>query len=52
MKEKLLNGMASHPKLAALSIGLVLAMAVGTATGMFDHSYSAQAVFYPERAGP
>jgi hypothetical protein len=49
IKQKLLNTIAAHPKLFALSIGLALTMAVGTATGMLDHSHSAQAVFYPER---
>ena len=49
IKQKLLIAIAAHPKLFALSVGLVLTMAVATATGILDHSHSAQAVFYPER---
>jgi hypothetical protein len=48
INEKFLNTIAAHPKLAAISIGLALTMAVGTATGTLDHSHSAQAIFYPE----
>jgi hypothetical protein len=36
VKQKLLNTIAAHPKLAALVIGLAIAMAVGTAIGMLD----------------
>jgi hypothetical protein len=51
IKQKLLNSVSEHPKLAALGIGLALTIAVGTTIGMFEHSHFAAAkafVFYPE----
>ena len=36
IKQKLLNAIAAHSKLAALGIGLAITMAVGTAIGMLD----------------
>jgi hypothetical protein len=42
IKQKLLNELAAHPKLAAFGISLALTMAVGIAIGMFDvHSVAA-----------
>ena len=43
IKQKLLNAISAHPKLAAFGIGLAITMAVGTAIGMFDHSHMALA---------
>jgi hypothetical protein len=36
IKQKLLNAIAAHPKLAAFGIALAITMAVGTAIGMSD----------------
>jgi hypothetical protein len=36
IKQKLLNAISAHPKLAAFAIGLAITMAVGTAIGMLD----------------
>ena len=36
IKQKLLNAISAHPKLAALGIGLAITMAVGTAIGMVE----------------
>jgi len=42
-KQKLLNSISAHPKLAAFGIGLALTMAIGTAIGMVDHQHLAYA---------
>jgi hypothetical protein len=36
IKQKLLNAISAHPKLAAFGIGLALTMAVGTAIGIVE----------------
>ena len=36
IKQKLLNAISAHPKLAAFGIGLALTMAIETAIGMLD----------------
>jgi hypothetical protein len=36
IKQKLLNAISAHPKLAAFGIGLALTMAIGTAIGKLD----------------
>ena len=41
IKQKLLNAVAAHPKLAVFGIGLAITMAVGAAVGMLDHSHMA-----------
>ena len=41
IKQKLLNGISAHQKLAAFAIGLAITMAVGAAVGMLDHSHMA-----------
>jgi len=44
IKQKLLNAVSAHPKLATLSIGLALTLAIGTVmSGMLavDHSHLA-----------
>lgn len=44
IKQKLLNAISAHPKLAALSIGLTLTMALGISLGMIEvHTASALA---------
>ena len=43
IKQKLLNAISAHPKLAAFGIGLAITMAVGAAVGMLDHSHIAYA---------
>lgn len=48
LKQKLLDIMEGHPKLVVFITGLGLTIAIGTAVGMFDHSHSVQAIFYPE----
>jgi hypothetical protein len=37
IKQKLLNTLSAHPKLAALAIGLALTLSIGTAIGTFDY---------------
>jgi hypothetical protein len=46
IKQKLLNAISAHPKLAAVGIGLALTMVVGTAIGMFDQQHLAFAFFH------
>jgi hypothetical protein len=41
IKQKLLNAISAHPKLAAFGIGLAITMAVGAAIGMLDHNHMA-----------
>jgi hypothetical protein len=36
LKQKLLNAISAHPKLATFGIGLAMTMAVGTAIGMVE----------------
>jgi hypothetical protein len=36
IKQKLLNAIAAHPKLATLGIGLAITMTIGIAVGMLD----------------
>jgi hypothetical protein len=43
IKQKILNAIATHPKLATFAIGLAITMAVGAAIGMLDHSHMALA---------
>lgn len=43
IKQKLLNAISAHPKLATLGIGLAITLAIGTAIGMVDHSHMAYA---------
>jgi hypothetical protein len=45
IKQKLLNAISAHPKLAAFGIGLAITMAVGAAIGMLDHSHMAFASY-------
>jgi hypothetical protein len=35
-KQRLLNAISAHPKLAAFGIGLAITMAIGATVGMFD----------------
>ena len=44
IKQKLLNAISAHPKLAALGVGLAITMAIGTAIGMLDQQHLAFAV--------
>lgn len=37
LKDKIINTIASHPKLVTFGIGLAITFAIGTAIGMFDH---------------
>lgn len=39
IKQKFLNAVSPHPKLAAFAIGLAITMAVETAIGMIDNSH-------------
>ena len=39
IKQKVLNTVSAKPKLVALSIGIVVTMAIGTAIGMLDHHH-------------
>jgi hypothetical protein len=41
IKQKLLNAISAHPKLAAFGIGLAITMAVGAAIGMTDNHHLA-----------
>lgn len=41
IKQKLLNAIFTHPKLATFAIGLAITMAIGTVLGMLDHSHTA-----------
>lgn len=43
IKQKILNAVSAHPKLATFAIGLAVTMAVGAAIGMADHSHMAYA---------
>ncbi|WP_458718824.1 hypothetical protein [Candidatus Nitrosocosmicus sp. R] len=43
-KQKLLNVLLVHPKLAVFAIGLAITMAVGTAIGTLDHNHLASAI--------
>jgi hypothetical protein len=43
IKQKLLNAILAHPKLAVFGIGLAITMAIGTAVGMVDHQHLAYA---------
>jgi hypothetical protein len=45
IKQKLLNAIAVHPKLAAFGIALAITMAVGTAIGMFEVHTAAARLF-------
>ena len=49
MKQKLLNAISAHPKLAAFAIGLAITMAVRAAIGMLDHSHLAFANHYHQQ---
>jgi len=44
LKEKLLNSITIHPKLATLGIGLAITFVIGTAIGMVDHSQQVFAI--------
>jgi hypothetical protein len=45
LKQKVVNAISAHPKLATFAIGLAITMAVGTALGMLDHQQLAFANF-------
>jgi hypothetical protein len=38
LKEKILNTITTHPKIAIFGIGLAITFVIGTAIGMVDHS--------------
>ena len=44
LKEKLLNSITIHPKIATLGIGLAITFVIGTAIGMVDHSQQVFAI--------
>ena len=47
-KQKILNTIASHPRLVTLGIGFAITLAVGTVLGMTDvHSHTALAMPTP-----
>jgi hypothetical protein len=46
IKQKLLNAISAHPKLAAFAIGLAITMAIGTAIGVVE-AQQAYAVAFP-----
>jgi hypothetical protein len=47
-KQKILNTIASHPRLITLGIGFAITLAVGTVLGMTDvHSHTALAQLNP-----
>lgn len=47
LRQKILNRMASHPRLATLGIGLAITLAVGAVLGMVDgHSHTALATIH------
>jgi hypothetical protein len=41
LRQKLIDLMTAHPKLATFAIGLAITMAVGTAIGMVDNQHLA-----------
>jgi len=41
LKDKIINAITAHPKIATLGIGFAITFAIGTTIGMFDHNVSA-----------
>jgi hypothetical protein len=44
IKQRLLNAISAHPKLAALGIGLAITMTVATSLGIFEVQTAAASV--------